>query len=234
VSVGRSTVDPFATAAIQIPRLPDVSRLKPTDSAWLEAWRNADQACASSEPSPAAALVRVALEAAEPGDLVWYGPSSVIRHAERMAPAFDDVVTSYMNRGTNGIDGVVSAALGAAIAHQRFKHDAFAMALMGDLTFLHDINGLLIEAGSPTPNIAFVVLDSNGGRIFETLEQGAPEYHAVFARVYGTPHNRDIAAIASAYGARAFTVDGEHDLRRALSEARGHDGVSVIVLNVRG
>lgn len=233
VSVGRATVDPLGTAALQLPRLPDVSKLRPADPSWLAAWRQADEVAGDAPLGGAAAMTSCALHSAQAGDLVWYGPSSVIRYAERVAPAFDDVVTSFMNRGANGIDGVVSSAMGAALVHQRFKHGSFATALVGDLTFLHDVNGLLIEAASTVPDIAFVVLDSNGGRIFRTLEQGAPEYHEVFDRVYGTPHNRDIAAIAAGFGARTFTVEDEHALGRALSSARAAGGVSVIVVNVR-
>ncbi len=233
VAAGRSTTDPLGTAALQLPRLPDVSKLKPADSGWLDAWRQADAFADDGPLLAAAAVTRAALATAAPGDLVWYGPSSVVRHAERVAPAFDDVVTSYMNRGANGIDGVVSSAMGAALAHQRLRPDTFAMALIGDLTFLHDVNGLLIEAQSAVPNIAFVVLDSNGGRIFETLEQGEPAYREVFARVYGTPHNRDIVAIAQGYGARTCVADGEHAIGQALADARAVGGITVIVVNVQ-
>jgi 2-succinyl-5-enolpyruvyl-6-hydroxy-3-cyclohexene-1-carboxylate synthase len=84
------------------------------------------------------------------------------------------------------------------------------------------------------PDIAFVVLDSNGGRIFAELEQGAAEYAAVFDRVYGTPHNRDVAAIARAYGVAAETVSDTNALGRAISEARARGGMAVIVINDRG
>ena len=229
VSVGRATSDPLGNVDAQIVRLPEVSRLAPTDAAWLDVWQ---AAAASVEPptSRGEQVVAAVLHATAEGDLVWYGPSTTIRLAERVAPAFDDTVVSRMNRGTNGIDGVVSAAQGAALAHQRAR-GGFAVALMGDLTLLHDINGLLIEAGSPVPDLAIVVLDSNGGRIFSTLEQGAAEYAPVFDRVYGTPHNRDIAAIAGAYGATAVAVSDTHALTEALVAARARGGVSVIVFN---
>lgn len=232
VSVGRATSDPFDTAQAQIPRLPDVSRLAACDPAWLEAWRSADASAAALPLPRAEALIASALNRVKPGDLVWYGPSSTIRYAERVAPAFDDEVVSLMNRGANGIDGVVSSAIGAALAHQRLGGGA-AMALVGDLTFLHDINGLLIEAQSPLPDVAFVVLDSNGGRIFAGLEQGAPAYASVFDRVYGTPHNRDVAAIAAAYGADAEAVSTTNALEHALDRARARGGVNVIVINDR-
>lgn len=226
VAVGRSPVDPLSTVDVQIPRLPDVSKLAPSDPDWLAAWRAADDAAQHHELRSSAHFVATALASVQPGELVWYGPSSTIRDAERVAPAFDDAVTSFMNRGANGIDGVVSSAVGAAIAH-----GSHALAVMGDLTFLHDINGLLIPNGSTVPSITFVVVDSNGGRIFRTLEQGASEYADVFEQAYGTPHNRDIAAVAAAYGATAVTVETHDELERALEIARG--GVHVIVVNDR-
>jgi 2-succinyl-5-enolpyruvyl-6-hydroxy-3-cyclohexene-1-carboxylate synthase len=233
VSVGRATSDPLGTIDAQIARLPDVSRLPACAPEWLASWREADALAAATPTTGTDALVAAALGMVEPGDLVWYGPSSTIRHAERVAPAFDADVVSLVNRGTNGIDGVVSSAIGSALAHQR-ADGGFALALMGDLTFLHDINGLLVEEHSPVPDIAFVVLDSNGGRIFAELEQGAAEYAAVFDRVYGTPHNRDVAAIARAYGVAAETVSDTNALGRAISEARARGGMAVIVINDRG
>lgn len=229
VSVGRATSDPLGSVDAQIPRLPDVARLAPADAAWLATWQAA-AAAVGAPTAPSEQAVHATLRTMGDGDLVWYGPSTTIRLAERVAPAFDDVVVSRMNRGTNGIDGVVSSAQGAALAHQR-AGGGFAVALMGDLTFLHDINGLLIEAGSPTPDLAIVVLDSNGGRIFSTLEQGAPEYAPVFDRVYGTPHNRDVAAIARGYGATTDAVSDTNALTEALAAARARGGVSVIVFN---
>lgn len=232
VSVGRATSDPLGTAQAQIMRLPDVSRLPACDPTWLDAWRSADATAAALPRSRAETLIATVLDRVTAGDLVWYGPSSTIRYAERVAPAFDDGVTSLINRGTNGIDGIVSSAIGAALAHQRLGGGA-AWALMGDLTFLHDINGLLIETTSTVPDLVFVVLDSNGGRIFAGLEQGAPEYRTVFDRVYGTPHNRDIAAIAGAYGVAAETVSTTNALEQALDRARARGGISVIVINDR-
>lgn len=234
VSVGRATVDPLGTAALQLPRLPDVSKLAPCDGGWLAAWREADAAAQGVPLVREQAHLAALLGSVLPGDLVWYGPSSVIRYAERVAPAFDDIVTSYMNRGTNGIDGVISSAVGAALAHQRQKHDGFAVAVMGDLTFLHDINGLLIPSGSDEPNLAIVALDSNGGRIFSTLEQGAPDFASVFDRVYGTPHDHDLAAIAGAYCRHAERVLTDDALVQAVAAARARGGVSVIIVDDRG
>ena len=230
ISVGRRVLDPLLTADEQIARLPDIGKLKPSTD-WLAVWNAAEREAQRHALNRQQLLVATALEAVEPGDLVWYGPSSVIRDAERAAPAFDDVVTSYMNRGANGIDGVVSSAIGAALMHQRFKHDAHAFVLLGDLTLLHDINGFLLPSGAAVPNITFVVIDSNGGRIFRKLEQGAPEYAAVFDTVYGTPHDRDLVAVLSAYGVNATRLKTAVELRATLDAVRGQAGIQAIIVD---
>lgn len=233
VAVGRRDLDPLMTADEQIARLPDVSKLAPTSSEWLAAWKTAEERARSLALTPPQEVVETVLGTVRAGDLVWYGPSSVIRYAERVAPAFDDIVTSFMNRGVNGIDGVVSSALGAALVHQRFKHDAHTFVLLGDLTLLHDINGFLLPPGATVPNATFVVIDSDGGRIFEHLEQGAAEYADVFDIVYRTPHHRDLVAILAAYGVSATRVTGADALRGALDTVRDAKGICVIVVDDR-
>ncbi len=123
------------------------------------------------------------------------------------------------NRGVAGIDGMVSTAIGAALAHQTDGGGA-AYALLGDLTFLHDSNGLVIGPGEPRPDLTIVVVNNDGGAIFGTLEQGASE-PAVFERIFGTPHGMDLGALCAASGTpfvRAVTLD---ELDAALLPAPG-------------
>lgn len=96
-----------------------------------------------------------------------------------------------------GIDGTVSTAVGAALA---YESEGRTVALLGDLTFLHDASGLLIGTGEPRPaDLTIVVANDDGGGIFELLEQGDPQYAGVFERVFGTPHGMDLAALCAAY-----------------------------------
>ena len=80
------------------------------------------------------------------------------------------------NRGTSGIDGIVSMAWGSAHAHGQQLNDALTICVLGDLTALYDRNGLLAGAGERHPNLVYVVIDNNGGGIFSVLEQSAPEF----------------------------------------------------------
>ena len=89
------------------------------------------------------------------------------------------------NRGLSGIDGTVSSAIGAALGR---PHSSRAFALMGDLTFLHDQNGLVLGPDEPRPDLTIVVVNDDGGSIFALLEQGADEHAASFERLFGTPH----------------------------------------------
>ena len=112
------------------------------------------------------------------------------------------------NRGVAGIDGTVSSALGAALAWQR-SGGGRAFALVGDLTFLHDSNGLVMGPDDARPDLTFVVVNNDGGAIFSLLEQGGPAHEVAFERVFGTPHGVDLAALCGATGTpftRAGTV----------------------------
>src|SRR5690606_34926938 len=113
------------------------------------------------------------------------GASMPIRDLDgHMAPRSG--IRVLANRGTNGIDGTVSTAVGAALAHQR-SGGGPAYALLGDLSLLYDQNGLVIGPEEPRPDLALVVVDNAGGGIFSTLEQAGDE-PARFERLFGTPH----------------------------------------------
>jgi 2-succinyl-5-enolpyruvyl-6-hydroxy-3-cyclohexene-1-carboxylate synthase len=118
------------------------------------------------------------------------------------------------NRGVAGIDGTVSTAIGAALAHDGGR----TVALIGDLTFVHDSSGLLIGPTEPTPKaLTIVVSNDNGGGIFELLEQGDPRFSDVSSRIFGTPHDVDVAALCRAYHVECRQVEAA-DLAAALTE----------------
>ena len=116
------------------------------------------------------------------------------------------------NRGVAGIDGTISTAVGAALAH-----GGPAFALMGDLTFLHDLTGLLLGEGEAAPDLTVVVPDNDGGGIFAQLEPGEDRYARDYRRVFGTPHGRDLVAVAQALGWAATRVHRAGDLAAALA-----------------
>ncbi|MGV0815866.1 2-succinyl-5-enolpyruvyl-6-hydroxy-3-cyclohexene-1-carboxylic-acid synthase [Mycolicibacterium boenickei] len=159
-------------------------------------------------------------DALRPGDQLVLGASNPVRDIALVGLSAEDVKVRS-NRGVAGIDGTVSTAIGAALAHQ-----GRTIALIGDLTFVHDSSGLLIGPTEPTPrNLTIVVSNDNGGGIFELLEQGDPRFSDVSSRVFGTPHDVDVAALCRAYhvDSKQVEVDG---LAAALAEP--FDGMRVL------
>jgi 2-succinyl-5-enolpyruvyl-6-hydroxy-3-cyclohexene-1-carboxylate synthase len=143
------------------------------------------------------------------------GSSLPVRDLDLAADDLADI-TVLANRGVAGIDGTVSTAVGTALA----LPDRPAYALIGDLTFLHDINGLLIGPGEPRPDLCLVVVDNDGGGIFATLEQGAGET-GTFERIFGTPTGADLAAAAAVSGTSYTRVETLDALREAVAPQPG-------------
>jgi 2-succinyl-5-enolpyruvyl-6-hydroxy-3-cyclohexene-1-carboxylate synthase len=175
---------------------------------WLRRWRQADEAAAAvldralDETAPAGLRLARELVAALPdcAQLV-VGSSNPIRDVS-LAAVPRPGLTVLSNRGVAGIDGTVSTAVGAALAHPGPGY-----ALLGDLTLLHDVTGLVLGPDEPRPNLTLVVLNDRGGGIFSLLEQGAPEHAAAFERVFGTPHRVQLPALCAALGVPHRGVD---------------------------
>ncbi len=135
-------------------------------------------------------------------------------------------ITVHANRGANGIDGFVSTTLGVA-----FGTRSPTVALLGDLCFLHDVNGLL-GAAERGAGATFVVVDNAGGGIFSYLPQRDALEAAVFDQLFATPQPVDLVAVAEAHGAPASRVHGAADLPAALKDAVHRGGVHVLVVDV--
>lgn len=154
------------------------------------------------------------------GDTLVLGSSNPVRDASLVGMPFDGVST-YSARGAAGIDGTLSQSIGVAMATQALHPEEIraprTVALVGDLTFLHDAGGLLIGPDQPTPgNLTIVVANDNGGGIFESLEVGAPGVRDHFEQAFGTPHNADIEALAEGYGAAYRRAETTAELTEAL------------------
>lgn len=122
-------------------------------------------------------------------------------------------VRTVSNRGLAGIDGTVATAEGVALASGPTR------LLLGDLAFLHDANALLPVPGEPRPDLTVVVVNDDGGGIFETLEHAAVVDRATFERVVATPHGADLAALCAAFGV-------PHSRPTSLAGARAEIGTA--------
>ncbi len=203
------------------------------DPSWLERWREADREVSTrldrllaAEPALTPWEVAGAVSrAVPPGGLLHVGASNPVRDLDLMvAPyAVGDRRFVTANRGLAGIDGTVSSAIGAALGRPSTTR---ALALMGDVTFLHDSNGLVLGPEEPRPDLQLVVVNDDGGSIFATLEQGGPAHADRFERLFATPHHVDLASLCAATRTPHLRVSSLGELEQALASPNG--GLEVV------
>lgn len=229
--------DPTRTADVVVASVPLPPTEADDDPSWLEAWQRADVlAAAAAETALFAAddsltgmhVARITATAVPVGGLLFIGASWPVRHVGSFAANTVQDAAIMGNRGTSGIDGCVSTAWGAAAALQR-NGGAGALALIGDHTFLYDSNALLSPPEEERPDLVIVVSDNDGGGIFSSLEQGAPEHAETFERVFGVPLSIDIPKICEAVGIPVVVATTSTELTTAINDAMGTGGVRVVV-----
>lgn len=206
------------------------------DQQWLSVCRaisdmGADavrQALEGSEDFTAIHAVAAVADSLRDGDAVVLGASTTVRDASRAGLPFAGV-EALANRGAAGIDGTISTAVGVAFAHGASEPDAMraprTIAVMGDLTFLHDVGALNVGPLEPQPdNLLILVTNDNGGGIFETLEPGReelrtfPDGSEMFERIFGTPLQADIGKLCAGFGVSHRLVTNPTELALAIEE----------------
>ena len=205
------------------------------DQEWAQAWRDAG--------ARVTVAARALLDAAWPaglgtaatvlsclpaGVILFVGSSNAARDVDlALDPtALDPTTTVVASRGLAGIDGCVSTAVGIALA----APERATYALMGDLTFLHDSNGLLLGPREPRPDLTVVVPNDDGGGIFTLLEPGEPARAADFERIFGTPTGTSLADLCRAHGVAHRLATTREELAAAVAERpRGLQVVEVPV-----
>jgi len=221
----RLAVDPAMLLHDLLDRLPVTAPA----SSWSRDWRAADQRArdaiteqlaGSEEPFEGRIARDVVAGLPESGILV-VASSMPVRDVETFAEPRADV-RIIANRGVNGIDGFASTTLGVAAATH-----APVVGLTGDLSFLHDTNGLL-GARERELEATIVVVDNRGGGIFSFLpyqQQVAPEH---FERVLATPPAVDVADVARTYGLAVTEAEKASDVGPALHEAVTAGGLRIV------
>ncbi len=221
--VGTSFPVDVGEACRQLASLP---RLAAAPDDWTDRWRAAEVAARaaiddtiSGEPAVAGA---VAASVGAGGALV-VSSSMPVRDLEWFTAACPDVRV-VSNRGANGIDGVVSTAVGIACTGMP------TVCLVGDVAFLHDTNAMVGLARRGL-DLAVVVIDNDGGGIFSFLAQAEALPLDRFELLFGTPHGADLVGLARAHGLDASRVVDAAAVAEALTTWRRSGGAAVIVVD---
>jgi 2-succinyl-5-enolpyruvyl-6-hydroxy-3-cyclohexene-1-carboxylate synthase len=156
------------------------------------------------------------------GATLYAGNSMPIRDLDTFFPASERRVDLLANRGTNGIDGVVSSALGASAA----GGGPLVLAI-GDISFYHDSNGLL-AAKRYGLDATIVLLNNDGGGIFSFLPQAGELATEEFELLFGTPHGLDFRPLAETYGATFTRVASWDGFRAAVARGLREGGLHVV------
>ena len=212
VSPTADWIDPGWRAA----RVAPAVSLAPDDGSWAAQWTSADVAVGmaldelvAAQPMLTGPAVAAAVVASSADGVLVLGNSQPIRDADLTSLRGQQV---YANRGLAGIDGTVSTAVGISLASE-----SPVTLFCGDLTFLHDANGLSAGLGERRPNLRIVVSDDSGGSIFATLEYGDARFSDAFERVFATPSGVDAVMLAQAHGVPARRVSTADQLTAALA-----------------
>lgn len=154
------------------------------------------------------------------------GSSMPIRDVDTFFSKTCKDITLFANRGANGIDGVVSTALGIQAARKRP-----AYLLIGDLSFVHDVNGLIVTRFHET-DLTIVIMNNDGGGIFSYLPQASSTEH--FETLFGTPTGLTFGHVASMYDAQYAAVDTLADFETELLQPKVRDVRIIEVFTNRG
>jgi len=210
--------DPEATLALLLETLP---RRAPAARPWLACWQAAERLTRDllqQSPRTEGALLAEIVEALPPETRLVVGNSLPVRHLDEYALPTTKPLRLYANRGVSGIDGVVSTAAGVAAASPRPT-----VLVLGDLSLLHDLGGLLAIQRFGLDNFHIVVLNNDGGGIFARLP--IAQHEPPFTAMFRTPHGLNFAPAAEMYGLRYASGSAQAltpALQTALAQATPH------------
>jgi 2-succinyl-5-enolpyruvyl-6-hydroxy-3-cyclohexene-1-carboxylate synthase len=174
-----------------------------------EVWHLIEQGIATGSYFDGAAVYDV-VDLLPPESTLFAGNSLAVRHLDQFGKPSNKRIFAYANRGASGIDGNISTALGAGAS----RPDKPLVAIVGDITFYHDMNGLLAVHRCGVP-VTIVLLNNNGGGIFHRLP--IKDYDPEFTDLWITPHGLDFSHAAKLYGLEYVQVTEREAFRQAFS-----------------
>ncbi|MCX6446584.1 MAG: 2-succinyl-5-enolpyruvyl-6-hydroxy-3-cyclohexene-1-carboxylic-acid synthase [Actinobacteria bacterium] len=183
-------------------------------------WREASGAAAiqlENLPWSEQLAITIICELLPEESALFVGSSRPVRDIEAFAHPRNGV-SVFANRGLAGIDGNISTVFGITNEFEK------TTAILGDLTFLHDISAL---TNATVGNLRIFVIDNNGGGIFSTLPQAST---GNFEQLFGTPHNLDLCKVIAGFGVAVGNATNLMELQSAASkEIKGFEVVVVTV-----
>jgi 2-succinyl-5-enolpyruvyl-6-hydroxy-3-cyclohexene-1-carboxylate synthase len=219
ISIGPADVTLLRVAALTTPRDRDVAWERALVEADAVAWCEVERSIASGRGE--GPVVRAAL-AASPGATLMIGNSLPIRTLDRFVPGGGVARRVVSQRGANGIDGLVSGAIGVAIAEAKP-----VIAIVGDVSFLHDLNALHALRTLHSP-LVVVVVDNGGGRIFESLPIAGMPAMGEMLPLFTTPHGVDLTAVVRAFGVACVETVDASETARAVASALTVPGATIV------
>ncbi len=199
-----------------------------SEDAWSGLWRRAGQAAARAVAESArgglfeGAVCAEVVRAAPPGSTIFVSSSMPVRDLDAFAFPSRKPLLVHGNRGASGIDGILSSAAGVAAGGE-----GPVLAIVGDVAFIHDMNGLL--SARDHAEVIFVLVNNDGGGIFHFLP--IRDFEPAFTRHFATPHGLDFAHAAALYGLPHERVRTRARLASSLERAiaRGGSGIVEVV-----
>lgn len=224
ISAEMLSADPALACTALVTQLPSAR----ASCSWLEQWQSINtttkcalQAQIESYSEPFEGRVMSELAALLPDGATCFASSSMpVRDMDTFFPSSPRQIRFLSNRGANGIDGVVSTALGAAAVN-----GGPLVLVTGDLALYHDMNGLL-AAKQYQLNALIVLVDNDGGGIFSFLPQAAYPEH--FEQLFGTPHGLDFQHTANLYGAAWTDALNWETFRSAVQSGLASPGLDIV------
>jgi 2-succinyl-5-enolpyruvyl-6-hydroxy-3-cyclohexene-1-carboxylate synthase len=186
------------------------------DPDWVRRWRRGDEAVAAAargiaEPFEPAAYT--AVDELPDGSSVWVASSMPIRDVETFFPPQERSVRFLANRGANGIDGTVSSAIGAALAHPERR----AWLLIGEVALIHDLGGLAALRRSRA-ELTIVCVNNDGGGIFDFLPVAGVADREPYVDHILTPTELPLSHVAALAGLPHVVAKSAAEIREAASE----------------
>ncbi|MFC4023688.1 2-succinyl-5-enolpyruvyl-6-hydroxy-3-cyclohexene-1-carboxylic-acid synthase [Oceanobacillus longus] len=195
------------------------------DTGWLNRWQEMNSISKKHLLSGTEAaitegeVVRGLCDVIPEDSTLYVGNSMAIRDVDSFLMTTPKNISILANRGANGIDGMISSGVGAATTGKPVT------LLLGDLSFFHDMNGLL-AAKHYKLNITILLVNNNGGGIFSFLPQSNDKKH--FEALFGTPVDIEFENAITMYGGEYALATTEDHLKELLYTSYQHEGLSVI------